>query len=189
MSNELETQIEDELLKDKFSNFFKRNKIIVLVLIFLLIILPISVQIFFFYNDKKQEKFISKYIEAEILINNNDIKGIEILNIIKKKGNDTIKLLAINKLAEYYINNNQKDKALEILSNTKVFDNNMFIELSDIKKVILNFDHITENEIINLTKNKKNKDNFKLLKTKLLYDYYIKSNQLEKAKQIQRNFK
>ena len=60
---------------------------------------------------------------------------------------------------------------------------------TEIKKVILNFDSISENEILNLTKNKKNKDNFKLLKTKLLYDYYIKSNQLEKAKQIQRNFK
>ena len=95
----------------------------------------------------------------------------------------------MNKLAEYYINNNQKNKALEILNNTEVFGNSMFIELSEIKKVILNFDNINENEILNLTKNKKNKDNFKLLKTKLLYDYYIKSNQLEKAKQVQRNFK
>tara|TARA_B100001287_G_C22660052_1_gene519855 strand:+ start:173 stop:742 length:570 start_codon:yes stop_codon:yes gene_type:complete len=189
MSNELETQIEDDLLKDKFSNFFKKNKIIVFVSLLLLIVLPISVQIFFFYNDKKQEQLISKYIEAEILIDKNDIKGVQILNTIKDKGNDTIKLLTISKLAEYHINNDQKDKALEILSNNKVFDNSMFEELTEIKKVILNFDRITENEIINLTKNKKNKDNFKLLKTKLLYDYYIKSNQLEKAKQLQRNFK
>jgi hypothetical protein len=28
-----------------------------------------------------------------------------------------------------------------------------------------------------------------LIKTKLLYDYYLKSNQLEKAKQVQKNFK
>ena len=189
MSNELETQIEDDLLKDKVSNFFKKNKILVIALALILIVLPISIQVFFFYNEKKQEKFISKYIEAEILLDNNDIKGIQILNTIKKKGNDTIKLLAMNKLVEHYINNNQKGKAIEILNNTKVFNNSMFVELSEIKKVILNFDRIKENEILNLTKNKKNKDNFKLLKTKLLYDYYIKSNQLEKAKQIQRNFK
>ena len=189
MSNELETQIEDELLKDKFLNFFKKNKIIVFALILLLVVLPISIQVFIFINDKKQEQFISKYIEAEILIDNNDIKGVQILNTIKEKGNDTIKLLAISKLAEYYINNNQKNKALEILNNTEVFDNSMFKELSEIKKLILNFDRISENEILNLTKNKKKKNNFKLLKTKLLYDYYIKSNQLEKAKQIQKNFK
>ena len=189
MSNELETQIEDDLLKDKVSNFFKKNKILVVTSVLTLIVLPISIQIFFFYNDKKQEKFISKYIEAEILVDNNDIKGIEILNTIKEKGNDTIKLLAISKLAEHYINNNQKERALEILNNTKVFNNSIFVELSEIKKVILNFDSIKENEILNLIKNKKNKNNFKLLRTKLLYDYYIKSNQLEKAKQIQRNFK
>ena len=64
-------------------------------------------------------------------------------------------MLAINKLVEHYINNNQKNKALEILNNTEVFDNSMFIELSEIKKVILNFDSIKENEILNLTKNKK----------------------------------
>ena len=189
MSDELETQIEDDLLKDKVSNFFKKNKILVIALVLILIVLPISIQVFFFYNDKKQEKFISKYIEAEILVDNNDIKGIEILNTIKEKGNDTIKLLAMSKLVEHYINNNQKDKAIEILNNTKVFNNSMFIELSEIKKLILNFDSINENEILNLTKNTNNKDNFKLIKTKLLYDYYIKSNQLEKAKQIQRNFK
>ena len=189
MSNELETQIEDDLFKDKVSKFFKKNKILVVSLALILIVLPISIQVVSFYNEKKQEQFLSKYIEAEILLDNNDIKGIEILNTIKEKGNDTIKLLAMNKLAEYYINNNQKIKALEIFNNTEVFDNSMFIELSEIKKVILNFDSINENEILNLIKNNKNKNNFKLLKTKLLYDYYIKSNQLEKAKQVQRNFK
>ena len=189
MSNELETQIEDDLIKDKVFNFFKKNKLIVFILTFILIVLPISIQVFFFYKGKKQEQFISKYIEAEILIDNNDIKGIQILNNIKEKGNDTIKLLAISKLAEYYINNNQKKKAYKILENTEIFNNSMFEELSEIKKVILSFDSINENEILNLTKDKKNKDNFKLIKTKLLYDYYVKSNQLEKAKQIQKNFK
>ena len=189
MSNELETQIEDELLKDKFSNFFKKNKIIVFALILLLVVLPISIQVFIFINDKKQEQFISKYIEAEILIDNNDIKGVQILNTIKEKGNDTIKLLAISKLAEYYINKNQKEKALQILNSTKDFDNKVFQELTEIKKIILNFDKIKENEILNFTKDDKYKKNFRLIKTKLLYDYYIKSNQLEKAKQVQRNFK
>ncbi len=188
MSNELETQIEDDLLKDKVSNFFKKNKIIVYVLVLLLIVLPISSQIFFFYNNKKQEKLISKYIEADILIDNNDIKGVEILNIIKDEGNDTIKLLSISKLNEYYINNNQKNKALELLKDSKDFDNNMFKELLNIKKIILNFDDISEEEILAISRNKK-KDNFKLLKTKLLYDFYIKSNQLDKAKQIQIKFK
>ena len=187
MSNELETQIEDDLLRDKFSHFFKKNKIKFFSLIFLLIVLPISLQVFFFYKDKKQEQFISRYIEAEILINNNDKKGIQILNTIKDKGNDTIKLLAISKLTEYYINNNQKEKALQILNDAKGFDNKMFKELSEIKKVILYFDSIKENEILNISKD--NKSNFKLIKTKLLYDYYLKSNQLEKAKQVQKNFK
>ena len=149
--------------------------------------MPISIQVFIFYQDKKQEQFISRYIEAEILINNNDNRGIQILNTIKEKGNDTIKLLAISKLTEYYIYNNQKEKALQILNNAKGFDNKMFEELSEIKKVILYFDSIKENEILNISKD--NKSNFKLIKTKLLYDYYLKSNQLEKAKQVQKNYK
>ena len=113
--------------------------------------MPISIQVFIFYQDKKQEQFISRYIEAEILINNNDNRGIQILNTIKEKGNDTIKLLAISKLTEYYIYNNQKEKALQILNNAKGFDNKMFEELSEIKKVILYFDSIKENEILNIS--------------------------------------
>ena len=49
MSNELETQIEDDLFKDKVSNFFKKNKILVIALVLILIVLPISVQVVFFY--------------------------------------------------------------------------------------------------------------------------------------------
>ena len=89
------------------------------------------------------------------------------------------------KLNEYYINN-QKNKALELLK-FKDFDNNMFKELLNIKKIILNFDDIARKKYWPYLEIKK--DNFKLLKTKLLYDFYIKSNQLDKAKQIQIKFK
>ena len=51
MSNELETQIDDDLLRDKVLNFFKKNKIKVFLLMFLLIVLPISLQVFLFYKD------------------------------------------------------------------------------------------------------------------------------------------
>ena len=98
MSNELETQIDDDLLRDKVLNFFKKNKIKVFLLMFLLIVLPISLQVFLFYKDKKQEEFISRYIEAEILINNNDKKGIQILNTIKEKGSSTDGIFELLKL-------------------------------------------------------------------------------------------
>ena len=49
--------------------------------------------------------------------------------------------------------------------------------------VILKFDQITENEILKLLKIKNNK-NFNLIKSKLLYDFYIKSGQKDKAKQV-----
>lgn len=189
MSNELETQINDELLKDKIFNFLKKNKIIFSLIIFILIILPISLQVFFLYQNKKQEHFISKYIEADILLNNKDIRGIQILNLLKDKGNDTARLLAVNKLAEYYLNSNNKEKALKILSDAENFDNNMFKELIEIKFMIMNFDNIKENEILSFSRKGKTNEKFKLIKTKLLYDYYVKSKQFEKAKQVQRNFK
>jgi len=55
--------------------------------------------------------------------------------------------------------------------------------LLNIKIVILKFDQITENEILKLLKIKNNK-NFNLIKSKLLYDFYIKSGQKDKAKQV-----
>ena len=189
MSNELETQIEDDLLKDKVYNFIKKNKIIFFLLIFIFIIAPISIQVFFYYKSQNEEKFISKYIEAEILINQDNIKGLQILNMIKVKGNDTARLLAVSKLAEYYINNNQKDKALKVIKSAKKHDNSMLSELSEIKSIILNFDNLEENEILEFSKKNKSKANFNLIKSKLLYDYYIKTNQMKKANQIQRNFK
>ena len=65
----------------------------------------------------------------------------------------------------------------------------MLSELSEIKSIILNFDNLEENEILEFSKKNKSKANFNLIKSKLLYDYYIKTNQMKKANQIQRNFK
>ena len=189
MSNELETQIEDDLLKDKVNNFFKKNKIIFFLLIFIFIIVPISIQVFFYYKSQNDEKFISKYIEAEILINKDNVKGLQMLNMIKLKGNDTARLLAVSKIAEYYLNNNQKDKALIVIKSAKKHNNGMLSELSEIKSMILNFDNLEENEILQFTKKNKSKANFNLIKNKLLYDYYIKTNQMKKANQIQINSK
>ena len=61
-------------------------------------------------------------------------------------------LLAVSKLAEYYINNNQKDKALKVIKSAKKHDNSMLSELSEIKSIILNFDNLEENEILEFSK-------------------------------------
>ena len=184
MSNELESQIKESLFKEKIEKFYKKNKILIIVFFIILIITPIFIQINSYLNKKNNENLLEQYLKAESLIKKDDNQALEILENLTNSQNQTIQKLALNITVDIYLNQGQKDKALLQLEKIRDFDNKLFDELNDIKKVILKFDTIKESEILDLLKIDHKNDSFILIKKKLLYDFYIKSNQLNKAKQI-----
>ena len=184
MSNELESQIKESLFKEKIEKFYKKNKILIIVFFIILIVTPIFIQINSYLNKKNNENLLEQYLKAESLIKKDDNQALEILENLRNSQNQTIQKLALNRTVDIYLNQGQKDKALLQLEKISDFDNKLFDELNNIKQVILKFDTIKESEILELLKIDNKNDSFILIKKKLLYDFYIKSNQLNKAKQI-----
>ena len=184
MSNELESQIKESLFKEKIEKFYKKNKILIIVFFIILIVTPIFIQINSYLNKKNNENLLEQYLKAESLIKKDDNQALEILENLTNSQNQTIQKLALNRTVDIYLNQGQKDKALLQFEKVRDFDNKLFDELNNIKQVILKFDTIKESEILELLKIDNKNDSFILIKKKLLYDFYIKSNQLNKAKQI-----
>ena len=184
MSNELESQIKDSLFKEKIEKFYKKNKILIIVFFIILIVTPIFIQINSYLNKKNNENLLEQYLKAESLIKTDNSQALEILENLTNSQNQTIQKLALNRTVDIYLNQGQKDKALLQFEKVRDFDNKLFDELNNIKQVILKFDAIKESEILDLLKIDNKNDSFILIKKKLLYDFYIKSNQLNKAKQI-----
>ena len=184
MSNELESQIKESLFKEKIEKFYKKNKILIIVFFTILIITPIFIQINSYLNKKNNENLLEQYLKAESLIKKDDNQALEILENLTNSQNQTIQKLALNRTVDIYLNQGQKDKALLQFEKIRDFDNKLFDELNNVKQVILKFDTIKESEILELLKIDNKNDSFILIKKKLLYDFYIKSNQLNKAKQI-----
>ena len=184
MSNELESQIKESLFKEKIEKFYKKNKILIIVFFTILIVTPIFIQINSYLNKKNNENLLEQYLKAESLIKKDDNQALEILENLTNSQNQTIQKLALNRTVDIYLNQGQKDKAFLQFEKIRSFDNKLFDELNKIKQVILKFDTIKESEILDLLKIDNKNDSFILIKKKLLYDFYIKSNQLNKAKQI-----
>ena len=184
MSNELESQIKDSLFKEKIEKFYKKNKIFIIVFFTILIVTPIFIQINSYLNKKNNENLLEEYLKAESLIKKDDNQALEILDNLTNSQNQTIQKLALNRTVDIYLNQGQKDKALLQFEKIRDFDNKLFDELNNVKQAILKFDTIKESEILDLLKIDNSNDSFILIKKKLIYDFYIKSNQLNKAKQI-----
>ena len=185
MSNELDIQVKDSLFKDKILNFYKNNKIKLIIFFLFLILIPLILQIYFYIKNKKNEKYFSDYLQAELLLNSNEKKSIEILKTLKKADNETIKFLSHNKLVELYLSKNQIIKAKNEFNQIKKnYNSIIFNELIDIKKTIINFDQINENHITRLIKNDGENKSFRSISNQLAYDFYLKTNQFKKANQI-----
>jgi predicted negative regulator of RcsB-dependent stress response len=184
MSNELESQIKESLFKEKIEKFYKKNKILIIVFFIILIVTPIFIQINSYLNKKNNENLLEQYLKAESLVETDNNQALEILENLTNSQNQTIQKLALNRTVDIYLNQGQKDKALLQFEKIRDFDNKLFDELNNVKQVILKFDTIKESEILDLLKIDHKNDSFILIKKKLLYDFYIKSNQLNKAKQI-----
>jgi len=184
MSNELDFQIKDELYKDKVKNFYNKNKIKIIILFILSISVPIFLQIIFYFDQKKNKKLISEYLKAEQLIDINTSESLKILNLLKLSKKDTVVKLSQAKILEIYLNNGDYKNAINEINNFEYkFRDPILNDLYSIKKAIVSFDSLSENEILQLLKSNKN-SYFENIKNKLLFDYYIKNNQIQKANQI-----
>ncbi len=191
MSNEIENQINEELFQDKIINFFGKNKKKLITLFILIIITPILFQIISYHKQKEKSFLLSEYLRAEYLIEKKDSEeeAIKILINLKDKSNQSISLLSLNRLLEFYIIKGDKLNAIKLLENyNKDIDLIFLKEVNVIKKIILNFDSMKETEIENLIKDKSKSMTFRLIKKKLIIDFYIKNNQLEKADLIKKTY-
>ena len=184
MSNEIETQIDDELFKDKILNFYKKFKIVIISISILLIISPILFQVKNYYKNSKDADLTAKYLEAEMLLQSgNAPRSLEILNSLKSSNNDAIKYLSISTLVKYYLDKDDKPKALKTINDVNDdFNSKIFKELNSVYEALLSFDTISESDLIKLLKTENNE--LQNIKNKILYDFYIKNNQLKKAEKV-----
>ena len=181
--NDIDTEIKDEILKDKFKIFYNTYRLYILIFAFFVILAPIIFQIYVHYENQNRSSLIFEYLKAEKMLDSKNNEAILILNKLKNSNNEIISILSLNKLLDYYVLNN-KDEAVNLLDNYKFsYKQKYFNELQNIKKVILSFDKINENQILNFLSTNDD-DKFKNIKKKLLYDFYIKNDQVRKAKQV-----
>lgn len=184
MSEKLDFEIKEELFNDKLKKFYNKYKIIINSLVLIIIIIPIVIQILFFYKNKKNEFYITEYLKAESLINLQTQKSLDIFKKLSENSNYIVENLSTYRLMEYYLNQNDKKKTLELIGNLQKISNKnkFFSDLIVLKKNILNFDEINEEELLEILREKKSI--FQKLNKKLLYDYYTKNKQFDKAKQF-----
>ena len=139
-------------------------------------------------QNKKNARILQKYSSALLYLSTNKKQeGIKILNdLMIDSSNNKIKILSTNKLLSLYIKERNIDEALIVL-NKILSDKNIDKDEKDllnIKKVLLKFDNINENEILQLLKPNKKNNSFKKLSYLILLDFYTMKNQKIKIKEI-----
>ena len=188
MSNEIENEIQESLVKDKIKHFITKNKLKILITGIICMILILSLPIYEEFKIKKNAKILQKYSSALLYLSTNKKQeGIKILNdLMIDSSNNKIKILSTNKLLSLYIKERNIDEALIVL-NKILSDKNIDKDerdLLNIKKVLLKFDNINENEILQLLKPNKKNNSFKKLSYLILLDFYTMKNQKIKIKEI-----
>ena len=185
MSNEFENEVKEELFSEKIIYLFKKNKFKILFLILFIILVPLFFQINNLLRDNQNQKLFFEY--SNILNYQGDSENKLVknkLNELLNSSNETISLLAFNKLIdlnkEFYLNN------IEALNNI-IKNKNIEIEKKDlinIKKSLLVFDYATESQMLELLDIKNNKSSFYKIKLQIIRDFYQSKNQINKVNEI-----
>lgn len=185
MSNEFENEVKEELFSEKIIYLFKKNKFKILFLILFIILVPLFFQINNLLRDNQNQKLFFEYSN---ILNYQGDSGNKLvknkLNELLNSSNETISLLAFNKLIdlnkEFYLNN------IEALNNI-IKNKNIEIEKKDlinIKKSLLVFDYATESQMLELLDIKNNKSSFYKIKLQIIRDFYQSKNQINKVNEI-----
>jgi len=183
--NQIFNEIEEDLKQDKFINFLKKNKLIIIFL-FSLIILTIAFIVgknIIFENRAK--KYTQEYVVILSLINDKKIvEAKNSLEILKDSKINLHRVLAISKLLE--LSKENKNEQISILdyaikSNIEKNDKDLF----KIKKALLDFDNLNEEQFLNLLNPGDFKNSpWRVLSLEILGDFYLSKGQKIKAKDI-----
>ena len=184
--NQIFKEIENDLKQDRFINFFKKNKFIIIIFItlfFFSIIFIVSKNIIF---ENRAKKYTQEYVVILSLINDKKIDDAKKrLEILKDSKINLYKVLAISKLLE--LSKENKNEQISILdyainkSNIEKNDKDLF----KIKKALLAFDNLDEQQFLNLLNPGDFKNSpWRVLSLEILGDFYISKGQKIKAKDI-----
>ena len=183
--NQIFNEIEDDLKQDKFINFYKKYKLIIIIflsLIILTIAFIVGKNIIF---ENRAKKYTQEYVVILSLINDKKIAEAKIrLEILKDSKINLYKVLAISKLLE--LSKENKNEQISILdyaikSNIEKNDKDLF----KIKKALLAFDILDELQFLNLLNPGDFKNSpWRVLSLEVLGDFYLSKGQKIKAKDI-----
>ncbi|NCU47049.1 MAG: hypothetical protein EBX43_02535 [Candidatus Fonsibacter lacus] len=183
--NQIFNEIDDDLKKDRILNFFKKYKftiIIIISLIFLTIFIIVGKNILF---ESRAKKNTQEYVIILGLINDKKIdEAKKRLEILKDSKINLYKVLAISKLLE--LSKENKNEQISILdyaikSNIEKNDKDLF----KIKKALLAFDNLEEQQFLNLLNPGDFKNSpWRVLSLEILGDFYLSKGQKIKAKDV-----
>ena len=187
MSNELENQISESVFNDKILNFYHKRKYYIIFFVILIIATPILYQAKVAFEKHKSASELESYsvVVNELIMNNPKEAAIQ-LQKLTTSNNDTIVLLALNKLLE--INKSSKQelvKTLDTLIDEKKLSKRND-ELLKIKKSLLIFDAATENQMLDLLDTSNKDSSFRKTSLQILYDFHLSKNQKIKAEEVKR---
>ena len=187
MSNELENQISESVFNDKILNFYHKRKYYIIFFVIIIIATPILFQAKVAFEKHKSASELESYsVVVNELIKSNPKEAVIQLKKLTTSNNDTIVLLALNKLLE--INKSSKQelvKTLDTLIDEKKLSKRND-ELLKIKKSLLIFDAATENQMLDLLDTSNKDSSFRKTSLQILYDFHLSKNQKIKAEEVKR---
>ena len=183
--NQIFNEIDDDLKKDKILNFFKKYKFIIIIiisLIFLTIFIIVGKNILF---ESRAKKNTQEYVIILGLINDKKIdEAKKRLEILKDSKINLYKVLAISKLLELSKENkNEQILILDYAIRSDIEKNDK--DLFKIKKALLAFDNLEEQQFLNLLNPGDFKNSpWRVLSLEILGDFYLSKGQKIKAKDV-----
>tara|TARA_B100000886_G_scaffold73403_1_gene47173 strand:+ start:11306 stop:11893 length:588 start_codon:yes stop_codon:yes gene_type:complete len=192
MNEQFKNEIEESLLKERLYRFYNKYKLLLISISMMILIILLSFPTYEEYIIRKNSKILEKYSEAILYLDSQEhSKGINYLTELLTSSNEKIKILSATKLLEIYLQQKKFVDSLNVidtvLEDKKISDDSK--KLFKIKKVLLKFDNISENELLELLEPNKTNVSFQTISLLLLLDFYSMKNQTDKIKEVEMKLK
>ncbi len=183
--NQIFNEIDNDLKQDRLLNFFKKYKFIIIIiisLILLIIFIIVGKNIIF---ENRAKKNTQEYVIILNLIKDKKVdEAKKRLEILKDSKINLYKVLAISKLLELSKENkNEQILILDYAIKSDIEKNDK--DLFKIKKALLAFDNLDEQQFLNLLNPGDFKNSpWRVLSLEILGDFYLSKGQKIKAKDV-----